>query len=662
MLRIKSLLLEDFGPFKGQQSILFPEQDGVVIVYGENMRGKTIFLNAIRYALFGRIVSRGSKEVSLHLISNWEQALQGKYGFRVVLSFSYAGHEYELTRDCHPRTGSIRPERDSDYEQTSFLREDGHVLGPHDKDLTLARVMPEEVSRFFLFDGELLQEYEELLRHESEMGERIKQAIERILGVPILTQARSHLRNQYQRAQKLESKAAQQDQKTQELGIHLTALTDERVFHEQEIQRFSRDLEELRRRRTGLMEVMRRNERTRYFLQETDRVTEEVTAIGTRIDEQISRVQELLSDSWLGLLKGRITALLDSSKDELHRIQSEQTKRAAEEAFLESLSAALDANKCPVCARSLDAESREAVAEAIHNRSLQTPKAEVSRPGFQELVAMISLLERFVQRDHLPVLKEVLHNLDELHVEKVAKTDRIGEIKELTKDVDQTQVRSAYSEYSRIEKEIAILEHGVQGERQKLQEIEANIRKLQGQLDKLGGVSTSTLRRRRELCDALVNLMHESVDEYRNRLRLRVEADATELFINLISEPEYARLRINDSYGLEIVHRDGQPIQIRSAGAEHVVALSLMGALQKNSPLSGPVIMDSPFGRLDEVHTNRVVLALPSIAKQVILLVYESELNPPLAREMLLGNLLAEYKLDRKTARHTVINTLKEGN
>jgi len=53
--------------------------------------------------------------------------------------------------------------------------------------------MPEQVSRFFLFDGELLQQYEELLRNDSEMGRQIKESVERILGVPVLTNARTDL-------------------------------------------------------------------------------------------------------------------------------------------------------------------------------------------------------------------------------------------------------------------------------------------------------------------------------------------------------------------------------------------------------------------------------------------------------------------------------------
>jgi DNA sulfur modification protein DndD len=103
------------------------------------------------------------------------------------------------------------------------------------------------------------------------------------------------------------------------------------------------------------------------------------------------------------------------------------------------------------------------------------------------------------------------------------------------------------------------------------------------------------------------------------------------------------------------MHKDGKPIDVRSAGAEHIVALSLMGALQRNAPLKGPIVMDSPFGRLDEGHTKRVVRALPMMSDQVVLLVYRGELDAQKAREELGGRLVAEYELRRRSARHTQI-------
>ena len=660
MLKIKSITLEDFGPFKGDQTMHFPDKDGVVVVYGENMRGKTILLNAIRYALFGKVRSRGARDVSLHLLTNWEKAATGHYGFKVILTFTFDGLNYELTRNCRPRDSSRPPTSDQDYTEESFLREADQVLGPGDRDTILSRIMPEAVSRFFLFDGELLQEYEELLREESEMGEKIKQAIERILGVPILTNARMHLRSQLAKAQKLESKAASEDQKTSELGNHLSELSEKRTVHETEIERFSANLEDLKAQRSGLLETMRRDERTRFLLEQSDVLTEELREIEEDMDQKYAKIQGLMTKGWLGLLKPRISALLHSHQSQLAAAQEAAAQQAADVFIQARIHQAIEQRVCPICLRELDAHTSSEILKHLGRPQGDASVPSPSQTESQALLRSIAFLQDFVANDQLPLLTEILQRLSELMVRKHTTKERLTEIKDRTKDADESRIRGIHADYSKLEKDIALVEDGLAKERQKLQEDEAMIKKLQDKLDQLGGASTSAPRRKRELCEQLVRLLDDSVASYRNRLRLRVERDATLLFQKLTSEPDYAGLRINESYGLSIIHRDSQPIPVRSAGAEHVVALSLMGALQRNSPLHGPLIMDSPFGRLDEVHTTRVVQALPSMAQQVVLLVFESEIPPRLARDKLLGHLVAEFKLTRKSARHTTIDRLIE--
>jgi len=83
MLKLSALTIENFGPFKGQQTIEFDKEDGVSLVYGENMRGKTSLINAVRYALFGKVISRGAREIALHQIGNWESAQDGVFASRL---------------------------------------------------------------------------------------------------------------------------------------------------------------------------------------------------------------------------------------------------------------------------------------------------------------------------------------------------------------------------------------------------------------------------------------------------------------------------------------------------------------------------------------------------------------------------------------------------
>ena len=68
--------------------------------------------------------------------------------------------------------------------------------------------------------------------------------------------------------------------------------------------------------------------------------------------------------------------------------------------------------------------------------------------------------------------------------------------------------------------------------------------------------------------------------------------------------------------------------------------------------------MDSPFGRLDSAHTEKVLECLPYLSRQVILLVYESEVDRQVARERLGPALKAEYKISRRGARYSELTPI----
>jgi recombinational DNA repair ATPase RecF len=64
MLAIRSLEIEGFGPYY-ERAVLEFAPEGVTVVYGDNMVGKTSLMNAIRFAFFGEIHGRGHHTRSL---------------------------------------------------------------------------------------------------------------------------------------------------------------------------------------------------------------------------------------------------------------------------------------------------------------------------------------------------------------------------------------------------------------------------------------------------------------------------------------------------------------------------------------------------------------------------------------------------------------------
>lgn len=654
MLRLTGLRLNNFGPFKGGQSIDFPEEDGVTIIYGENMRGKTSLLNAIRFAFFGRILGRGRRDAALHKVGNWEEAAENKiYGFEVGLDMTHAGARYRLVRTFKPRPGVTEPQDDSDYVQDYFLERDGVLLSRGQSKTELERILPEQIARFFLFDGELLQEYEDLLVAESDMGPKIADAIERILGMPVLTDTRDSLTAAKERAENRHARAAQGDQKTREFGNQLAALQSERGVLQADLERQEKDLDGLRTRKTSLEEAMRKMQRVAALLEKRDVLEGDIKTLKKSVADKKEDLGGSMGSAWCALLGDRMRATVTDLRARETQLQTALIRASV----LASLSAD-GQTTCPACLQPVTDEAKHRVQESLAQHGGSAGAAEE-----QEIAGVhrrIAALEQYLGEANPQALRlewdSIARDERQIHV----KTNEVKEIDAQIADVNEEAVRRTRSDLESVIKQISLLEQGLNETREALHQNGLYRDNLQRKLDKFAGSSFEVERKRRDLAAELEQLFTKGIDVFREQLRRRVEADATEHFLQLTSEPDYAGLRINDSYGLTIVHKDGSDIPVRSAGAEHIVALSLVGALQNNAPLRGPIIIDSPFGRLDATHTDKTVAALPNMAKQVVVLVYEDELAPARARAGLGSHLKAEWTLVRRSARHTELKPRKD--
>lgn len=658
MLQFNQIELEDFGPYKGRQSIEFPDQDGVTIVFGENMRGKTTLINAIRYALFGTILGRGSREISPERFINWESKAEGKYSFSVTLHFEESGSEYELVRQFVPKDSVAIPEEDGDYTEEVYLIRDDSVTGPKERENELKRILPQQVSRFFLFDGELLQQYEELLIDESEMGQRIREAIEQILGVPVLKNGRADLRSLLDEAQGQEQKAAQMSNQTTELGTQLEAATAKRNHLQSEKLDLEQELSDFQEQKSSKRNQLQQLEAARSLVERRDGLEGQLSNLEDGLENKQNKLRDLMQESWRSVIQDTLQERLSVVEERRRELDKKRTRISVAKRLASRISDGLEKNECPICEQHLDEDAENHLEQEL--RSFQGLTEEDTDPvdDYDVILQSINVLQNIAELNPAERIKSTLSEINELKAQRAVVKDEIGEIENSLESSKEKRVTQLNTEYENIIGKISVKQRTIENTDSELDKTKENIQKLQSQLDQISGNQLEEERNRRELYDNLVELFDRGVGEYRDRLRQRVEQDASDIFIQLTTEPEYKHLRINDNYGLTIIHEDGSEIQVRSAGAEHVVALALMGALQNNAPLKGPIIMDSPFGRLDESHVRNVVEALPSLADEVMLLVYKDEIDPETARELLKGKLRKEYTLDRVTSRHT---SLKEG-
>jgi DNA sulfur modification protein DndD len=246
-------------------------------------------------------------------------------------------------------------------------------------------------------------------------------------------------------------------------------------------------------------------------------------------------------------------------------------------------------------------------------------------------------------------------NVDDLRVSVADLDAQIQELTDSLEDAPEAEIKRIALDYANNNSTLTRAKQARDGAETVLREQQRAVHQLLERYAELSSGDNDLLQVKSAAISELADLFEAAVDHYRRLLSDRVEHEASRVFRLLRTQEEYEGLSINAGYGLTIVHKDGEPIPIRSAGYEHLVALSLLAALQRSAPIKGPVILDSPFGRLDSDHTARVVSSLPEFADQVILLAYENEFDREAAASALGSRLVSEKKLRQLNARHTVI-------
>jgi DNA sulfur modification protein DndD len=662
MLHFTSMTIDNFGPYKGRNTIDFTNEKGVTIIWGDNGRGKTILLNAFRFALFGSVQRRHGILRTLREMENYESRNDGIYGFSVSIQMKNDDDEYELTRAYHLKAGVTKPRSDADYERKVFLKMNGSILSPQDRDHVLNTLMPEQVSRFFLFDGELLQEYEELVINEANSGERIKEAIEKILGVPVLQNGTSDLESIKFEYERMTTRLAQKNKRTKKLAVQLSGVEEEIAEHNRLIDEMRSKIEKISAQKRIVQTEMEKTEQIRRWIAQKEAKVAELSRLEKREENLLRQICEITKNCWRGMLEERISNAIREISVVVSGLEKKKTKRNVADKFIEAMKTACINKKCPICTQAIDDSLLEHLMNQI--RASESRFSGLSAEEEEELLALqaqIATLKRLSVTDNKQALSVYESELASL---RIAKDDLIQENSKLTKLIttyeeensDVSEIGTLTHKFAQLEGKISNLNSAIAEERKKRDEAIQQKNKILEQINKSAvGGELHISSRKQQLCEDIFAIFSEGIDMYSRRLKENVQRDATALFTKIASDKDYVGLRINDNYGLNIILNDGTVVPGRSAGYEHVVALSLIGALHKNAPLQGPIIMDSPFGRLDPTHKHNIVSVLPNMANQVILLVYTEEIDDQLTRERLSNALLSEKRLTRVSSLHTRI-------
>lgn len=628
-MKLHSLTAHNFMPYKGKIELTFPqdEQRNVMIVFGDNMRGKTSLLNAIRWAFYGEAVGRHSHPIPLQEIVNKDAALVDDWRVEVHIKFEANGHAYDLRRVAERRQMVATPSRPEDFTRSIHLTRDGSAVSGDQVEAEIGLIAPKQISRFFLFDGELLQEYETLLIEDSQQGQQIKEAIEQVLGVPALTNGRVDIQTILKQAQKRQNADLKQIAGLEKQAERQAELTGKIDAIDRDLENLNAKLKKVREERTTLEDEVEAAQSVIGAKAKLDaKLGEQKTLLEDCEQKEADRL-DLLSGAWKDLLETQIQMRRNQLERERRELMDSIKKRSGLAQKVSDLRQLLDTRECPTCEQVLSDERRSQIGEALGKAEAELQSIGDSSAELQEISGQIDAISKIRGINARDRLRQVEKDLQGYHVRLTQIENDIEKLRDEIAGYDTAEIarkRVLLTEKTREEGRLQGDIKDQNAERKKLvDELAVSQKAIEGLTKDRTQRSTVKV----SLCSDLERVFSQSIEQLRDKLRKRVEELANDAFRHMTTQKSYRGLEINNNYGLQIVDSSGRHVAVRSAGAEQIVALSLIDGLNRTGRAAGPVIMDTPFGRLDLNHRDNILSYLPSVTSQFVLLVHSGEIR-----------------------------------
>ncbi|HAV1922609.1 AAA family ATPase [Enterobacter cloacae] len=657
---LKTLSTKNFMPYRGQMSLSFPtdKDRNVMLVFGDNMRGKTSLLNALRWVFYGKAIGRHSREIALIDLVNSEATMEGDWSMEVVVTFEDSGHRYELRRTATKRALVSKPTRSEDLVMERAMRKDDIPLGDHLIDSEINRFAPEQTSRFFLFDGELLDEYEQLLIDGSEQSKMIKEAIEQVLGVPTLIRGRDDAQTILKAAQR------QQTMDLQKMG-GLESQAEKQRHYQVQIESIEKD-------------IKGQNERLKSVNAEREELDDELTKVEglyqakQKLDDSISlrdkatkRQDELqqqrlrlVRDAWKEVLRPLLTLKREHLHDEHLKFTKQMLARAKVENSISQLKEAVKSEICYACGQALHDKERIAAAEELGKLEAELMGFNIDMEFFSTLSTELQSLDKLLKPNDAGQISFIDNEVNRLSVELTKLDNQIDELNELIEGQDTAEIARKRFKRDGLIKESARITGEINMSQEKLTGFQRDLAVISKILENLPKARSAKSSRLVKLASALEKVYSRSIDQLRDDLKATVEMLASEAFRKLTTQSQYSGLRINGNYGLTILDERAREVPIRSAGAEQIVALSLIDGLAHAGRSAGPVVMDTPFGRLDKKHRANILTYLPTTTSQLVLFVHEGEVDKTTDLAELKSRVGCVYEIKEVSLRHSQIERI----
>ncbi|MER8594746.1 AAA family ATPase [Mesorhizobium sp. M1182] len=630
-MRLNAIGLRNWKSYRRfRLDIPYGREKPVALIEGNNGSGKTSLLEAFVLCLYGRLgipllaransVSRVDRSYERFM----ERALnsgarQGRAQIAIEITFQSDDNEYVIERIWHFVDGALRK---NDEEVRIFQGADRIILASPDpedderfvRDFVDQNILQDNLAGFFILDGEHLERMASI-----NMDGQVKTALEAAIGIDRLHRASADLRTYArERRRNLPDNAAA----TAEARLALNNLGREIEERATSVELLLAVIGPLRERRDDVVSRIGRLHGDSY------------RAFKTHFEqrESVIRERDALRDELRRLLSGELAQALAGETlrtAALERIEAEHKAaqvKGDEERNLNRASEFVDR-----VSRHTTVTDDVARALALAWREMWGNRtADAGGP----LLSHLGETDRLSVAEHLRKLSSVSASDIRDLARAVSRADeRIGQLDRALGEQKGTddESKSLAEELNGIQEELARAEARHAMEAAALRELEDRRSCEEQQLAavSLGESGNAVALKRSAAADRAADLIDALADAAVPQNLDALSAEITDAYRSMAHKTVVEQIKVNEEGRVTLLDRSGRDLHEldASAGENHIFTLSLMSALARLAA-DFPIIMDSPFARLDAEHRRRVIGHFTEMDRQLVLLVHPAELHP----------------------------------
>ena len=642
---LKRITIKNYRQYRDVKIEFEPNPEkNFTIIQGNNGTGKTTFLNALSWCLYGEEIHDYRDDSSMDICNNKSLKLADDHSnIDVVVEMEFLDDDKK--RLIFRRSKTFHKTND-DLIAGSVFGDEFVVIQPDSKDpepnSNIAHYMvenkiPKEIEDYFFFDGARLAEY-----FQATSNQNIKDAILELSQLNLVTSLNSNLgkvKDKYIDKQKrLSPQIGEANEKIEQItkkidNYELSYKNSEETIaaDEERIKEIERELID-----SNATEVKMKVERDKTLKTEIAKDTKKLeTAQEKRRKLILKNYPYILSYKYFN----NFLEYGESSREKGYI--PPKFKRG----FLEDL---LKQNKC-ICGADLtkDDVHRKAIEKLLEETSPLTDMSEEITTALAHVKQSILVnIENF--KNQLQPQKDRIKE----YGEKVdAKSEERKQIQAFLKNFSEKRVNELSEEKASLERDIRDHERNkgkcenqiaiLTAELGKWRKIKSSEDGIQIELDELDD-KIEFCRKASECADVVEKTL---VMDMKNN----IEKLTKEKFLNIQwKDDEFVDIRMNKDYGVFIKNRTGKeerPGDL-SDGEKLCLGLCFMSALHNISGFELPIVMDTPLGVLDKDLRNNLAKSLPEFmdGKQIIMLVTSTEYTDEF-RDPLKDNLEHEYTI-----------------